>query len=234
MMVFGYLFINHIENRVPYFNLIYKDNKYLKYIEKCFQFKKKLLEKNHLSNYYSKIKNSKFFTFFIKLYQKVEVYYLIILNEILLMFTNLISSIIGKLIFTPLSSDEKLSMMSGNEINLDEQNKKIANKSELKKNNSDIISLLKEDNNINNEKNNKNLLSELKKDNKMDDEKLLLNNILNSNMPFPPPDFFNEMLKDPNFSNMNLNDLNMMNQNLMSMKGMLGNIVNEMEKEKTL
>jgi len=227
MAGFLYLFINHIESRVSFYKFKYKDNFFVNKLDKFFEIKNNLLKKNNKTNFLDKIYSSKIYKFLHKYYLFAEEYYLIFIGEILLMFTNLISSLIGTLLFSPLKNNETFQFNEKEFMLQNEKEFMVQPEKELilKNNNNDLLTLLKKENNI----------SKIKED----ESDKILDEVLDKEFPsffgeMMKDGQFGEMMKDSQFGKMDLNDLNNMNQNLLSMKGMLGNLVNEMNKEKTL
>ena len=231
-MIFCTLFFKHIENRLPQLLNEYKSNYFLYYLNQCFKIKNYITNNNMNNTIYYSIISSNIIIPVINLYCSIEYYYLILLNEIMIMFSSMIMNSVTLLLSTsitntnlskvtnrsykqePLCNKDIKKIMSQTVDSDDDLFLKNESNSDFNSDSdSDILSRIKKKNNI------KNL------NNKKFDPSLLLNNLLNDSTNMSQP--------LENINSIDLNDLNNMNLKLMSLTNMLHGVVSGIKKDKT-
>ena len=99
-IIFGCLLFQHIEYRLPELLTEYKTNKILLFSNKCISLKNQFINNHLFERSYNSIITFKYMIPLINFYCLIEYYYLILLNELLLMFSNLIMNMVTLLLST--------------------------------------------------------------------------------------------------------------------------------------
>lgn len=107
----------HLIDRIPFYLLKYPNNFYLCNVEKCANYLKKNIVIHDNNDYYYKLISSDLLIPVVNLYNKAEYFYLIILDETLLMFGNLAFSAANKLMMNKIKLKETRSINTNNNIN---------------------------------------------------------------------------------------------------------------------
>lgn len=107
-LILGYQFLKHIEYRVPQLLKVYKNSKILLYSKKCFSIKNNIIESNILDKIRNYCITSRFGQLLSFIYFLFEHFYILLLNEIFLMFSNILMNTVTLLIST-MNSDKKKS-----------------------------------------------------------------------------------------------------------------------------
>ena len=87
LLIFGYFFYNHIEKRIPNYIENNKDSQILKYINLAITKKKSIKNLDVINSIYFNIITFNLFIPIINFYYKLESYYLIFIDEVLLMIS---------------------------------------------------------------------------------------------------------------------------------------------------
>lgn len=214
-LIFCIMFFRHIEYRLPDLLKQNQNNKYLHYLNESFEIKKRIANNNTNNTVYFYIISSNIAIPIINIYYSIECYYLIFLNEIIMMFSNMIMGCVTTLLSTSIKSPEinykqeitspnirilnKLDSDSDSDTDTGSDECVMIQEPSLSTN--DILYRIKQNNNINDKQN---------------EPSFLLKNLLNNKK----------------FNSMNINDLNNVNSNLLSMTNLLNGVVNSIENKK--